>query len=165
MPFEINCQHVLLTYPKKDLSKDEIYFKIKNYFGSYISILVIGEESYKLANDDRSRIGCDAWKYHFHVFIEFTSKRKVSGKVFDSFNAGVHGHYKPVRSTIYKAMAYCAKDGNYRSYIKSSPIYNEQWLEWTIKKHNEDATNGLTEEEKQKVKMNRYVKKDSTFNY
>ncbi len=48
--------------------------------------------------------------HHFHIYILWMRKTKLTMRELDAIG-GIHGHYKPIRVTPMKALAYCTKDG------------------------------------------------------
>lgn len=95
--FSINSFCVMMTYPDGDLTKEDILQRIVSRVSDLVGACV-GEEI------------SEGGYHHFHVYAESARKRIWTTEELDYFG-GLHGHYKPIRETYERALAYCLKDG------------------------------------------------------
>lgn len=87
-----------------EMTKELVLRNVCELAGRSLYGCAVGLEAY----DDPKK----QYAEHFHIYIQTTRKFKWGLNDLDSI-AGTHGHYKPVRLTPGKALAYTVKDNNY----------------------------------------------------
>lgn len=105
--FSVEATTLLLTYKGVGHSKAVIQRNARMLALSKSSIIGICVSKERYLNGDP----------HYHVYLEVKDKSKWDIKELDLIG-GIHGHYKAIRQTPDRALAYVVKDRNFYFYPK-----------------------------------------------
>jgi hypothetical protein len=107
--FRLQCKKLYLTFPKENLSKEQMLSNLKEMFSEYeIEWIVVCQEKHK--DGDK----------HLHCIIILKNKVRITAKKLDTLT-GKRGNYQNCK-VPHKCLEYIIKDGNYIKYPESFDV-------------------------------------------